>query len=590
MAAMNGENDAGNQQRTEDYETLITYGIDEKVAAELDAIYQSGLMSHGDLDERALDALKEFPADGGVAVLKEFKESNLEHVSNKSAYLCGVMKAYRFKTKSGAGDSAADKKPGPDEAKIKEILERTGYELDCTTGQRKYGGPPPSWEGIQPGAGHEVYCGKIPNDIFEDELIPLFEKCGRIWDLRLMMDPMTGLNRGFCFATFCEKEGAQEAVKQLDNFEIKPKKRLKVNISVANLRLFVGNIPKSKSREDIMEEFKKITECLTDVIVYTSPDDPKKKNRGFAFLEYESHKDASAAKRRLGNGRTRVFNCDIIVNWADPQEEPDEEVMSKVKVLYVRNLKADVTEEQLKERFEPYGKIERVKKVKDYGFVHFEDRDDALKAMNDLNGAKLGDSEMEVSLAKPPSENKQKQKQQRRLQQGMFDEFWGVPPFAAPMRGGRGRGGGGGMMGGRPPMMGGGYGGDYGSYADDYYGDYGYGDEFVYGGGYGGGPRGGPRGGQMGGPRMVGMGGRGGGMRGGGMRGGGMRGPRGGGMRPPRGMGGMRGGGGGRGSRGGPRGGPMKRKAGTDLSQGQFKKPNMQDHQFYQDSYEDQWY
>ena len=50
----------------------------------------SGILSHSDLDERALDALKEFPVEGGVQVLKQFAESNLEHVGNKSAYLCGV--------------------------------------------------------------------------------------------------------------------------------------------------------------------------------------------------------------------------------------------------------------------------------------------------------------------------------------------------------------------------------------------------------------------------------------------------------------------------------------------------------------------
>jgi len=56
---------------------------------------------------------------------------------------------------------------------------------------------------------------KIPKEIFEDELIPLFEKCGKIWDMRLMMDPFSGLNRGYCFVTFCEKEAATEAVKQV---------------------------------------------------------------------------------------------------------------------------------------------------------------------------------------------------------------------------------------------------------------------------------------------------------------------------------------------------------------------------------------
>lgn len=46
---------------------------------------------------------------------------------------------------------------------------------------------------------------------------------------------------------------------QLDNYEIKPGRKLKVNISVPNLRLFVGNIPKSKGKDEILTEFGKLT-------------------------------------------------------------------------------------------------------------------------------------------------------------------------------------------------------------------------------------------------------------------------------------------------------------------------------------------
>lgn len=66
-----------------------------------------------------------------------------------------------------------------------------------------------------PGNGCEVFCGKIPKDMFEDELIPLFEDCGTIWDLRLMMDPMTGTNRGYAFVTFTNREAAVNAVRQV---------------------------------------------------------------------------------------------------------------------------------------------------------------------------------------------------------------------------------------------------------------------------------------------------------------------------------------------------------------------------------------
>ena len=46
---------------------------------------------------------------------------------------------------------------------------------------------------------------------------------------------------------------------QLDGYEIRKGKTLKINISVANLRLFVGNIPKNKTKDEIKEEFGKRT-------------------------------------------------------------------------------------------------------------------------------------------------------------------------------------------------------------------------------------------------------------------------------------------------------------------------------------------
>ncbi|XP_058119014.1 heterogeneous nuclear ribonucleoprotein R [Anopheles coustani] len=404
--------EGGDGERTQDYSKLLEYGLHKMVAGRLDDIYKTGKLAHSELDERALDALKEFHVEGALDVLDQFLDSNLEHVSNKSAFLCGVMKTYRQKiraTQQGQPAPAATvQAKGPDEEKIKAILERTGYTLDVTTGQRKYGGPPPNWEGNTPGNGCEVFCGKIPKDMYEDELIPLFEKCGKIWDLRLMMDPMTGTNRGYAFVTFTSRDSASNAVRELNDYEIRNGKKIGVTISFNNHRLFVGNIPKNRDRDELLEEFAKHAPGLVEVIIYSSPDD-KKKNRGFCFLEYESHKAASLAKRRLGTGRIKVWNCDIIVDWADPQEEPDEQTMSKVKVLYVRNLTQDTSEEKLKESFEQFGRVERVKKIKDYAFVHFEDRDNAVKAMKDLDGKEIGGSNIEVSLAKPPSDKKKKE-------------------------------------------------------------------------------------------------------------------------------------------------------------------------------------
>lgn len=71
------------------------------------------------------------------------------------------------------------------------------------------------------------------------------------------------------------------------------------------------------------------TEGLQEVILYHQPDD-KKKNRGFCFLEYEDHKSAAQARRRLMSGKVKVWGNPVTVEWADPVAEPDPEVMAKV--------------------------------------------------------------------------------------------------------------------------------------------------------------------------------------------------------------------------------------------------------------------
>lgn len=114
---------------------------------------------------------------------------------------------------------------------------------------------------------------------------------------------------------------------------------------------------------------------------------------------------------------------------------------SQVKVLFVRKLATAVTEELLEKTFSQFGKLERVKKLKDYAFVHFEERDAAVKvlffpsfdedssmcdvvlkvvnclcfsqAMDEMNGKELGGEEIEIVLAKPP-DKKRKERQAAR--------------------------------------------------------------------------------------------------------------------------------------------------------------------------------
>ncbi|XP_029707118.1 RNA-binding protein 47 isoform X2 [Takifugu rubripes] len=288
----------------------------------------------------------------------------------------------------------------PNEAALVALMERTGYGMVQENGQRKYG-PPPGWNGPSPPRGCEIFVGKIPRDVYEDELVPVFESVGRIYEMRLMMD-FDGKNRGYAFVMYTEKHEAKRAVRELNNYEVRPGRLLGVCSSVDNCRLFIGGIPKTKKREEILEEVSKVTEGVIDVIVYASAAD-KMKNRGFAFVEYESHRAAAMARRKLMPGRIQLWGHQIAVDWAEPEIDVDEDVMETVKILYVRNLMMETSEETIRKVFSQWnpGCVERVKKIRDYAFVHFNSRDDAVLAMNHLNGTEVEGSCIEVTLAKP---------------------------------------------------------------------------------------------------------------------------------------------------------------------------------------------
>lgn len=285
---------------------------------------------------------------------------------------------------------------------IQALLQRTGFPLVQENGQRKYG-PPPNWGcNTEPDRGCEAFIGKIPRDCFEDEIVPLLERVGPIYEFRLMME-YSGYNRGYGFVMYTSREDAKRCVAELNNYEIRKGRMMGVCRSVDNCRLFVGGIPKNKKREEILYEMKKVTEDVVNVIVYPSAHD-KTKNRGFAFVQYTNHRAAAIARRKLIPNRTQLFGQPIAVDWAEPEPEVDEDVMATVKVLYVRNLMLSTTEERIKEEFEKVtreGAIERVKKMKDFAFVHFKEREDALSSIQTMSGAQIDGSHIEVSLSKP---------------------------------------------------------------------------------------------------------------------------------------------------------------------------------------------
>ncbi|XP_059048374.1 probable RNA-binding protein 46 [Achroia grisella] len=283
--------------------------------------------------------------------------------------------------------------------KLLELSEKTGYNIFQQNGQRKFG-PPPDWTGPPPPKGCEVFIGRLPREIFEDELVPIFSKAGKIYEMRLMMD-FSGSNRGYAFVTYCTKAEAFKAVKDLNSYEIRAGRHIGVVKSVDNCRLFVGGIPKTKTREEILEELTQRVSGIVDVILYKNCFN-KQISRGFAFVEFTSHRAAAMARRALVPG-VKIWDHELMVDWAEPEPDVDDEQMKKVKVLYVRNFSVRTLADNIRSVFEKAvsKKIERVKKFYDYAFIHFYEREHAELAMAKLQNAEIDGSNIEIRWAKP---------------------------------------------------------------------------------------------------------------------------------------------------------------------------------------------
>lgn len=62
--------------------------------------------------------------------------------------------------------------------RLLKLIDTYDYPMVQFNGQRRTG-PPNDWEGPVPGQGCEIFIGKIPRDLYEDELFPLLMKFGK---------------------------------------------------------------------------------------------------------------------------------------------------------------------------------------------------------------------------------------------------------------------------------------------------------------------------------------------------------------------------------------------------------------------------
>jgi cold-inducible RNA-binding protein len=66
----------------------------------------------------------------------------------------------------------------------------------------------------------KLYVGNLSFETTENDLQDLFEQHGKVGEVALMMDRMTGKSRGFAFVTMNDKAEAEAAISALNGKEL----------------------------------------------------------------------------------------------------------------------------------------------------------------------------------------------------------------------------------------------------------------------------------------------------------------------------------------------------------------------------------
>ncbi|OBZ91397.1 Polyadenylate-binding protein, cytoplasmic and nuclear [Choanephora cucurbitarum] len=268
-----------------------------------------------------------------------------------------------------------------------------------------------------------LYVGELDPSVTEAMLFEMFNMVGPVASIRVCRDAVTRRSLGYAYVNFHNFADAERALESL-NYSLVKGRACRIMWSqrdpalrkTGNGNIFIKNLDSTIDTKALHDTFSAFGNILSCKIAR----DDEGKSKGYGFVHYETEEAADKAIKHV-NGMLLNDRKVFVGHHISRKERQSklEEVRAHFTNVYVKNLSDDVTDEQLAELFNQYGKTTSAIISRDedgrsrgFGFVNFEDHDEAATAVDQLNETEFHGQQLYVSRAQKKTEREEELRRQ----------------------------------------------------------------------------------------------------------------------------------------------------------------------------------
>ncbi|KAF5189021.1 Polyadenylate-binding protein [Thalictrum thalictroides] len=280
-----------------------------------------------------------------------------------------------------------------------------------------------------------LYVGDLELNVTDSQLYDLFSQLGQVVSVRVCRDVNTRISLGYAYVNYSNTAEAARALDVLNFTPINGKPiRIMYSYRDPSIRrsgtanIFIKNLDKAIDNKALHETFSTFGNILSCKIAT----DPSGQSKGYGFVQYDNEESAQRAIDQL-NGMLLNDKPVFVGPFLRRQERDSATNKVKFNNVFVKNLSESTTQDDLEKIFAEYGNVTSVAVKSDddgksrcFGFVNFENPDDAAKAVEALNGKKFDDKEWYVGKAQKKFEREIELKERFQSMKEAVDKVQGL--------------------------------------------------------------------------------------------------------------------------------------------------------------------